>query len=80
MEVAQRDARACLMYYAGRMTYREIAEALGFAHEGRAKRASDRGLKAIQTKGNENLIADVGHGSRRIGSLSAASGTTRRRR
>jgi len=25
------------MYYAGRMTYREIAEALGFAHEGRGE-------------------------------------------
>ena len=47
------------MYYVDRMTYREIAEALGFANEGGAKRSADRGLKAIQTKGNENLIAEV---------------------
>jgi len=54
LEVAERDARACRMYYVDRMTYREVAEALGFANEGGAKRSADRGLKAIQTKGNEN--------------------------
>ena len=59
LEVAERDARACRMYYVDRMTYREVAEALGFANEGGAKRSADRGLKAIQTKGNENLIAEV---------------------
>jgi hypothetical protein len=59
LEVAERDARACRMYYVGRMTYREVAEALGFANEGGAKRSADRGLKAIQTKGNENLVAEV---------------------
>ena len=47
------------MYYVDRVTYREVAEALGFANEGGAKRSADRGLKAIQTKGNENLIAEV---------------------
>ena len=59
LEVAERDARACRMYYVDRMTYREVAEALGFANEGGAKRSADRGLKAIQTKGNEDLIAEV---------------------
>jgi hypothetical protein len=59
LDVAERDACACRMYYVGRMTYREVAEALGFANEGGAKRSADRGLKAIQTKGNENLIAEV---------------------
>jgi hypothetical protein len=59
LEVAERDARACRMYYVDRMTYREVAEALGFANEGGAKRSADRGLKALQTKGNENLIAEV---------------------
>lgn len=59
LDVAERDARACRMYYVGRMTYREIAEALGYANETGAKRSADRGLKAIQTRGNENLIAEV---------------------
>jgi hypothetical protein len=59
LDVAERDAHACRMYYVGRMTYREVAEALGFANEGGAKRSADRGLKAIQTKGNESLIAEV---------------------
>jgi len=59
IEVAQRDAVACRMYYADKMTYREIAEALGFANEGGAKRSADRGLKAVQVKGNEGLIAEV---------------------
>ena len=59
LEVAERDAHACRMYYVDRMTYREVAEALGFANEGGAKRSADRGLKAIQTKGNESLIAEV---------------------
>ena len=49
--MAERDARACRMYYVDRMTYREVAEALGFANEGGAKRSADRGLKAIQTRG-----------------------------
>jgi hypothetical protein len=57
--VAQRDARACRLYYVDRMTYREVAEALGFANESGAKRSADRGLQAIQTKGNETLIAEV---------------------
>ena len=43
----------------GQDTYREIAEALGFANEGGAKRSADRGLKAVQVKGNEGLIAEV---------------------
>jgi tetratricopeptide (TPR) repeat protein len=47
------------MYYADRMTYREIAEALGMANESVAKKSADRGLRAIQTSGNENLIAEV---------------------
>ena len=51
--------RACRLYYVDRMTYREVAEALGFANEGGAKRSADRGLKAIQVKGNEGLIAEV---------------------
>ena len=59
LEVAERDARACRLYYVGRMTYREVAEELGFANEGSAKRSADRGLKAIQTRGNEGLIAEV---------------------
>jgi hypothetical protein len=59
LDVAERDARACRMYYAERMTYREIAEALGYANETGAKRSADRGLKAIQTRGNETLIAEV---------------------
>lgn len=59
LEVAERDAWACRMYYAERMTYREIAETLGYANETGAKRSADRGLKAIQTRGNENLIAEV---------------------
>jgi hypothetical protein len=59
LEVAERDARACRLYYVDRMTYREVAEALGFANEGGAKRSADRGLKAIQVKGNEGLIAEV---------------------
>jgi hypothetical protein len=59
LDVAQRDARACRMYYVDRMTYREVAEALGFANESGAKRSADRGLHAIQTRGNENLIAEV---------------------
>ena len=59
LEVAERDARACRMYYVGRMTYREVAAALGFANEGGAKRSADRGLRAIQTRGNEDLIAEV---------------------
>jgi hypothetical protein len=40
-------------------SHREIAEALGFANEGGAKRSADRGLHAIQVKGNEGLIAEV---------------------
>jgi hypothetical protein len=59
LDVAERDARAVRMYYAERMTYREIAEALGYANETGAKRSADRGLKAIQTRGNETLIAEV---------------------
>jgi hypothetical protein len=47
------------MYCVDRMTYREIAEVLGYANEDGAKRFADRGLKAIQTRGNENLIAEV---------------------
>ena len=50
LDVAQRDARACRMYYVDRMTYREVAEALGYANETGAKRSADRGLKAIQIK------------------------------
>jgi hypothetical protein len=49
--VAEKDARAVRMYYAERMTYREIAEAPGYANETGAKRSADRGLKAIQTRG-----------------------------
>jgi hypothetical protein len=59
LDVAERDARACRMYYAERMTYREIAAELGYANETGAKRSADRGLKAIQTRGNETLIAEV---------------------
>jgi DNA-binding transcriptional regulator LsrR (DeoR family) len=59
LDVAARDARACRMYYADRMTYREIAEALGMANESVAKKSADRGLKAIQVRGNENLVAEV---------------------
>ena len=32
--------RACRLYYVDRMTYREVAEALGFANEGGAKRSA----------------------------------------
>jgi hypothetical protein len=59
LDVAARDARACRMYYADRMTYREIAEALGMANESVAKKSADRGLKAIQVRGNETLVAEV---------------------
>jgi hypothetical protein len=59
LDVAERDARACRMYYAERMTYSQIAEALGYADESGAKKAADRGLKAIETRGNETLIAEV---------------------
>ena len=54
LDVAERDARACRRYYAERMTYREIAAELGYTNESGAKRSADRGLKAIQTRGNEN--------------------------
>jgi len=47
------------MYYVDRMTYSQIAEALGYAGESGAKKAADRGLQAIQTRGNEGLIAEV---------------------
>ena len=59
LDVAERDARAARMYYAEKMTYREIAEALGYANETGAKRSADRGLRAIQVRGNETLIAEV---------------------
>jgi hypothetical protein len=39
------------MYYVDRMTYREVAEALGFANEGGAKRSADRGLKGNPDQG-----------------------------
>jgi hypothetical protein len=39
LDVAERDARACRMYYAERMTYSQIAEELGYAaDESGAKR------------------------------------------
>jgi len=41
-DVAARDARACRMYYVDKMTYREIAEALGFSNESSAKKSADR--------------------------------------
>lgn len=59
LDVAERDARACRMYYAERRTYSQIAEALGYADESGAKKASDRGLRAIEVKGNETLVAEV---------------------
>jgi hypothetical protein len=55
----ERDAAACNLYYAQKKTYSQIAEILGYADESGAKKAADRGLKAIQTRGNENLIAEV---------------------
>jgi len=39
------------MYYVGRMTYREVAEALGFANEGGAKRSADRGPEGDPDQG-----------------------------
>ena len=59
LDVAERDAIACRLYYVERLTYREVAERLGFSNETGAKRSADRGLRAIQTRGNENLIAEV---------------------
>jgi hypothetical protein len=59
LDVAERDARACRMYYAEQKTYSQIASALGYADESGAKKAADRGLRAIQTRGNEGLIAEV---------------------
>lgn len=59
LATAERDAAACRAYYVERRTYSQIAEALGFHDESGAKKAADRGLKAIQTRGNENLIAEV---------------------
>jgi hypothetical protein len=59
LATAERDAAACRMYYAERRTYRQIAAELGFHDESGAKRSADRGLKAIQTRGNEGLIAEV---------------------
>jgi len=59
LDVAERDAHACRLYYAEKKTYSQIAEILGYADESGAKKAADRGLKAIQTRGNENLIAEV---------------------
>jgi hypothetical protein len=59
VDTAERDAVACRLYYVERLTYREVAERLGFANETGAKRSADRGLRAIQTRGNETLIAEV---------------------
>lgn len=59
LATAERDAVACRAYYVERRTYSQIAEALGFHDESGAKKAADRGLRAIQTRGNENLIAEV---------------------
>ena len=59
LATAERVAVACRLYYAERQTYRQIAEALGFHDESCAKKAADRGLKAIQVRGNETLIAEV---------------------
>jgi hypothetical protein len=59
LATAERDAAACRMYYAERRTYRQIAAEPGFHDESGAKKAADRGLRAIQVKGNENLVAEV---------------------
>ena len=80
LDVAERDARACRRYYAERMTYREIAAELGYTNETGAKRSSDRGLKAIQTRGNETLIAEVRTRIGKTANSSKGSGTTRHRR
>jgi hypothetical protein len=59
LATAERDAVACRLYYAERKTYSQIAEQLGFHDESGAKKAADRGLRAIQVRGNEDLIAEV---------------------
>jgi hypothetical protein len=59
LATAERDAAACRLYYAERRTYSQIAETLGFHDESGAKKAADRGLRAIQVRGNETLIAEV---------------------
>lgn len=59
LATAERDAIACRMYYAEKRTYSQIAAELGFHDESGAKKSADRGLKAIQVKGNEGLIAEV---------------------